>query len=142
MGQKEEDIDIDDLCYYKNPKDIQGIDDDLENVKPCEANFYCRLIINSFSVGTCEKYSQVIIKLDEDCINDECDDNLVCDKKCIVHNNGDTYEQTDLVDTSKKYYYCPSTLISIKQSSSPYKCHTREGLKMDNKCFSKVIKEQ
>ena len=110
MGQKEEDIDIDDLCYYNDPKDLAFDYDDIEYVKPIEANYYCRQILGTSLVGTCEKNSQVIKKLDEDCNSDyECEENLICDKsKCIIKNNTASYYQEDLAITSSNndYYYC------------------------------------
>ena len=139
MGQKEEDIDIDDICYYKDPKDLMNNDDDIEYVKPCETNYYCRQISGTISVGTCEKYSQVIKKLDEDCnSNYECEQNLVCDKaKCIIQNNTASYHQVDLAirSSNNDYYYCPSYSIPIKISSSSYECKKSEEEKMNEMCL-------
>ena len=34
MGQKKEDIDIDDICYYNDPKDLVDVIDNIEYAKP------------------------------------------------------------------------------------------------------------
>ena len=47
---------IDDLCNYNDPKDLTYSYDDIEYAKPWESYYYCRQIIGSVSVGTCEKY--------------------------------------------------------------------------------------
>ena len=101
MGQKKEDIDIDDICYYNDPKDLVDVIDNIEYAKPWKANYYSRQIYGG-SIGTCEKYSKIIKKLDEDCNSDyEWKENLICDKsKCIIKNNTPSYHQKDLAITS------------------------------------------
>ena len=132
LSRKEIDTDIDDICYFLDEKDLESDEDDIEYVKPCEPGYYCHIFESDGQViGTCEKYSEVIKKLNDECSSDyDCDSNLVCTKdKCIVENSTISYSKNDLAD-SKTYYYCPNYLIPIyNNDDSDYKCEPRENYK-------------
>ena len=83
LSLKELESDIDNICYYLDQVDLNNHEDDIEYVKPCERNNYCRKInSNEHIIGTCENYSSLIKRLGANCKEDyECDNGLVCSDK-------------------------------------------------------------
>ena len=140
LAQKDIETDIYNICYYLDHVDLMNDDDDMEYVKPCESNYYCRKIdSNGHIIGTCEKYNSLIKRLNSICNeNNECDIGLICsDKKnCIVENDNPAYMVHDL-DTVDNYYYCPNNLIPIDvNSDGNFICKSSEEQKMNGKCFN------
>ena len=145
LAQKELNIDIDNICYYLELNDLTNHEDDIEYVKPCESNHYCR-IMDSDKVGTCEKYTPIIKKLNEDCSStNDCDYKLDCIKnKCLVKNNSEAYSiksddsldiTLDIYPDIQYYCYCPDYLIPIEDTYPNFKCKPKEEVKMEGMCF-------
>ena len=131
MSQKEFNVDIDDLCYY----DEGGFNNN-EYVKPCEKQFYCNKDSFHNEIGICQKTSDIIKKLGEECTSSfQCDSGLECLKeKCLVQNSTEAYKKTDSV-TGEAYYYCPSYLIPIfSDANNEFRCDQREP-NIINRCF-------
>ena len=71
MSQKEFNLDVDDMCYY--------LESDNEYVKSCEKEFYCNKRSFSNTIGICQKTSDIIKKLGDDCtFSSQCDSGLEC----------------------------------------------------------------
>lgn len=127
MSQKEFNLDVDDMCYY--------LESDNEYVKSCEKEFYCNKRSFSNTIGICQKTSDIIKKLGDDCtFSSQCDSGLECiNKKCFVQNSTEAYTKTDLV-SGEEYFYCPYYLIPLYISDLEYKCEQIEQ-KMKDKCY-------
>ena len=138
LAQKEIGIDIDDICYFLDEKDLGDSRDDIEYVKPCEPQYYCRKLVGQ-KIGTCEKYTPIIKTLNENCTSDyECDLNLECIKgTCLVQNQSIAYSKQDI--DSNEYFYCPNYLMPIL-TGSDFICEQKENYKtMDDMCFNETI---
>ncbi len=138
LAQKDIGIDIDDICYFLDEKDLGDSRDDIEYVKPCEPQYYCRKLVGQ-KIGTCEKYTPIIKTLNENCTSDyECDLNLECIKgTCLVQNQSIAYSKQDI--DSNEYFYCPNYLIPIL-TGSDFICEQKENYKtMDDMCFNETI---
>lgn len=126
LSHKDIDLDIDDICYY-----YDGQNADLNiYVKPCEPSYYCRkFTLDLLTLGTCEKYTPVLKKLNDYCTSDyDCDNGLICDYNlCVVQN-----------DTSAYYingnYYCSNGLIPIYKNG--YTCLPRPDQRSNDDCYS------
>ena len=126
LTHKDLDLDIDNICYY-----YDGQNNDLNiYVKPCEPSYYCRKFTSDqLTIGTCEKYTSVLKKLNDYCTNDyDCDNGLICDYNlCVVQNNTSAYYVNG-------NYYCSNGLIPIYQSD--YTCLPRSDQGSNEDCYS------
>ena len=140
LAQKDIDLDIDNMCYYLDRAYLDGSNNgDIYYVKPCEKNYYCRKInSNGHVFGTCEKYSPIVKRFNDNCKEDiECDTGLICkdNKYCSLIKDNDAYKVKG--EDNNYYYYCPSDLIAIYESSK-YICKSKEEeKKMVGKCYNK-----
>lgn len=111
------DLNIDYLCYFDNSNNIIY-------VKPCEKGQYClKFQKNNDTIGTCQNITKDLVSgLNEDCDeNSLCDKGLICDSnKCNFNNDKSVYEVVDSADKTI-YYYCQEGKIPIL-SGSNYEC--------------------
>lgn len=130
LSHKDFDLDIENICFYLNHNDDY---DKNTYVKPCEANYYCRTFNkDGQTIGTCEKYTPVVKRFNEDCTSTlDCDTGLICENtKCTTTINGSPYLVNNL-------YYCSNSLIPIDNSG--YICLSTEE-EMNGYCY--ILKEQ
>ena len=128
LSHKDLDLDIDDICYYC---DGQNTNDLNIYIKPCEPGYYCRTFTSDGQIiGTCEKYTPVLKKLNDFCISDyDCDNGLICEYSlCVVQNGTLAYKVND-------NYYCSNNLIPILQNND-YICLPMTEQSINGDCYN------
>ena len=122
---------VDDICHY------QKTSDDFIYVEPCEKDYSCQDAVNNgFQIiGICQKtsYEQPTYFNKACTTDDDCYIGLNCvSNKCTLEENDVALPIS--LDNSNFYYYCPDTLIPVKDGSD-YKCKVRQSHELDGLCF-------
>ena len=128
MSAKSFEFDVEDICAYQN------INSDFMYVEPCEKDYSCDIIVSSgpagTSVGICRKNLEVETPYGATCEkDDDCESgyNLKCDNKiCVLAEESDAIQVSDIYSSSNYYYYCPNkNLFALYDDSNGtpiYKC--------------------